>query len=114
MAAVCRRHHLRHGRFYNFGLLFVERDMATPAKIIGCAKLNQKAMVAPDNLPGIDRGKSSGHSKVGVARAGKTQEPNAEFLTALRNLRYKGCGCQEKYRPMWRDVWGACLLLWFV
>ncbi len=79
MAAVCRRNHLRHGHFYNFGLLFVERDVAAPAKIIGCAKLNEKAVVAPNDLPGIDRGKSSGHLQVGVARAGKTQEPNAEF-----------------------------------
>jgi len=80
VAAVCRRHHLRHGRFYNFGLLFVERDVASPAKIIGCAKLNEKAVVAPDDLPGINRGKSGGHLQVGVARAGKTQEPNARFL----------------------------------
>ena len=41
--------------------------------------MNQKASVATYNLPGVDRGKSSGHLLVGVARAGKTQEPNAWF-----------------------------------
>jgi hypothetical protein len=51
--------------------------MATTAKIIGRAELNQKASVATYNLPGVDRGKSSGHLLVGVARAGNTQEPNA-------------------------------------
>jgi hypothetical protein len=54
--------------------------VATPAKVIGCAKLNEKAVVATNDLPGINRGKSGGHLQVGVARAGKTQEPNARFL----------------------------------
>jgi hypothetical protein len=77
VAAVRRWNKVRHRCFDNFGFLFVERDVATPTKIIGCAKLNQKTMVAPDNFPGVDRGKISGHLQVGVARAGKTQEPNA-------------------------------------
>lgn len=60
---------LRRRRLYDFWLFFIQRNVASPAKVIGCAKLNQKAMVAPDNLPGIDRGKISGHLQVGVARA---------------------------------------------
>jgi hypothetical protein len=58
-------------------VLFIQRNAAAPAKIIRCAKLNEKAMVAPDNLPGIDRGKIRGHLQVGVARAGKTRELSA-------------------------------------
>ena len=45
--------------------------MAAAAKIVRCAELNQKATVAPYNLPGINRGKISSHQQVGVARAGK-------------------------------------------
>jgi hypothetical protein len=45
--------------------------MAAAAKIVRCAELNQKATVAPYNLPGINRGKISSHEQMGVARAGK-------------------------------------------
>ena len=79
MAAVRRWYKLRRRRLYNFGLFFIQRDVASPAEVIGCAKLNQKAMVAPYNFPGIDRGKISGHLQVGVARAGKTRNPTHEF-----------------------------------
>ena len=83
MAAVRRWNQLGHRHFDNFWLLFVERNTAAPAKTIGCAKLNQKAMVAPDNLPGIDRGKSSGHLQVGVARAGKPRNPYGSYLLCV-------------------------------
>jgi hypothetical protein len=69
VAAVRSGYKLRRRRLYDFWLFFIQRNVASPAKVIGCAKLNQKAMVAPDNLPGIDRGKISGHLQVGVARA---------------------------------------------
>jgi len=71
VAAVRSGYQLRRRRLHNLWLFFIQRYMASPAKVIGCAKLNQKAMVAPDNLPGIDRGKISGHLQVGVARADK-------------------------------------------
>jgi hypothetical protein len=79
VAAVRSRYELRRRRLYNLWLFFIQRNVASPAKVIGCAKLNQKAMVAPDNLPGIDRGKISGHLQVGVARADSTQELIVEF-----------------------------------
>jgi hypothetical protein len=79
VAAVPRWHNLLYWRLRYLRLLFIEGQMATAAKVIGCAELNQKATVAPYNLPGIYRGKSSSHQKVGVARASKTQEPNAWF-----------------------------------
>lgn len=69
MAAVRRRYELRRRRLYDFWLFFIQRNVASPAKVIGCAKLNQKAMVASYDLPGIYRGKISGHLQVGVARA---------------------------------------------
>ena len=56
-----RRNQLRRRRLGYLWLLFIERQVAATAEIIGCAKLNEKTAVAPYNLPGIDRGKSSGH-----------------------------------------------------
>lgn len=61
MAAMRRRHQLWRWRLHNFRLLFVQGQMAPAAETVRCAELNQKATVAPYNLPGIDRGKSSGH-----------------------------------------------------
>ena len=87
MAAVRSRYELRRRRLYNLWLFFIQRNVASPAKVIGCAKLNQKAMVAPDNLPGIYRGKISGHLQVGVARA--DNHPGTHLLSSsyMRNLR---------------------------
>ena len=56
VAAVRRRNELRRRRLHNFRLLFVERNVATTAKVIGCAELNQKTVIAPNNFPGINRG----------------------------------------------------------
>ena len=49
----------------------------------------------PGNQPGLEWWPFV----VGVARAGKTQEPNAGS-NLLRNVRYRGCGSQGKY---WND-----------
>jgi hypothetical protein len=38
--------------------------------------LNQKAAITPDNFPGIDRSKRSGHRKVGVPERAITTELN--------------------------------------
>lgn len=45
----------------------------------------------PGNQPGLEWWPFV----VGVARAGKTQEPNAGS-NLLRNVRYRGCGSQGK------------------
>ena len=84
MAAVRRRHELRRRRLDDFGLFFIQRNVASPAKVVGCAKLNQKAMVAPYDLPGIDRGKISGHLQVGVARA--DNHPGNSSLSSSYNV----------------------------
>jgi hypothetical protein len=63
VAAVPRWHNLLYWRFRYLRLLFIEGQMAAAAKVIRCAKLNQKATVAPYNLPGIYRGKSSSHQR---------------------------------------------------
>jgi hypothetical protein len=44
--------------------------MAAAAKIVDGAKLDQKAMIAADDFPGIYRGKIRSHSGLGGARAG--------------------------------------------
>jgi len=75
--------------------------MAAAAKIIDGTELNQQAMVAPDNFPGINRGKSGSHSGVGGARAGfpwnqETNQTRYLVPNLLRNLRDRVCGCQVK------------------
>ena len=68
--AICWHHlWLGHGR-NNFWLVLVQRSVAPPAKVVGSTELNQQAMIATDNFPGIYRGKCGGHLGVGVARAG--------------------------------------------
>ncbi len=92
-----RGHHLwlGHGR-NNFRLVLVQRSVAPPAKIVGSTELNQQAMIAADNFPGIYRGKCSGHLGVGVARAGASPGTKTSSSKPLRNLRYHACGCQGK------------------
>jgi hypothetical protein len=47
---------LRRRRLGYLGLLFVEREVATTAKIVRCTELNEKTAVTPYNFPGINRG----------------------------------------------------------
>jgi len=47
---------LRNRSLRHLGLIFIEREVATAAKIVGCTELNQKAAVATYNFPGINRG----------------------------------------------------------
>lgn len=49
-------HQLRGWRLHNLGLLFVQGEMAAPAKIVSGAKLDEQATVATYNFPGINRG----------------------------------------------------------
>ena len=51
------RHHLGcGGNGSNLGLILVERRVAAPASIVSCAKLDEQAVVATNNFPGINRG----------------------------------------------------------
>jgi hypothetical protein len=48
---------LRHGRRrYDLRLLFVKRSVAPAAQIIAGTELNEQAVVATNNFPGVDRG----------------------------------------------------------
>jgi len=70
MVAAVGRCHLRHrGRDDNFWLFLVERGMTAAAKIVSCPELNEQAVVATYDFPGIYRGESRGHLGLGAARA---------------------------------------------
>jgi len=56
MTTMRLRHHLRRRRLNNFWLLLVETQMAATAQIVNCAELNEKAAIASNNFPGINRG----------------------------------------------------------
>jgi hypothetical protein len=57
MTVAVDRHHLGRGRNgSNLGLILIERCVATPTKVIGCAKLDEQTVVATNNFPGINRG----------------------------------------------------------
>jgi hypothetical protein len=53
---MCGRHQLRCWRLDNLGLLFVQGEMAAPAKIVSGTKLDEQAAIATYNFPGINRG----------------------------------------------------------
>jgi len=72
--------------------------MAAAAIIVEGSELNQQAVIATDDFPGIYWGKSRGHRVVGVPEpALLTEQPNLKkgrgFGCRL-NLRYDACGCQ--------------------
>lgn len=81
----------RYGR-RNFRFLFIQREMATAAKIIVGAKLNQQTVVAADNLPCIDGSECSGHFQVWECQSWYSQSQ------LERNVRHWVCGSQEKSR----------------
>jgi hypothetical protein len=56
MTTMRRRHELRCWRLDDFRLLFIETQMAAAAKIVRCTELNEKATIASNNFPGINRG----------------------------------------------------------
>jgi hypothetical protein len=57
--------------------------MATATKIIGGAKLNQQAVIAADNFPGIYRGKRCSHLGWELPERGRLLELNKhEFQPA--------------------------------
>ena len=86
------------GRRHDFRLLFVKRGPAPAAKVICCAELNQQAMIASNDFPRINRGKSRGHLDCGSCQSGGySLLPKFRQLLGLqRNLREDACGCQGK------------------
>ena len=56
MSAMWGRYQLRRWSLHNLGLLFVQGEMAAPAKIVSGAKLDEQATIATYNFPGINRG----------------------------------------------------------
>ena len=67
--AVRRRDHGLGRNGNDFGLFFIERSVAAAAKIVGGTELNEQAVVATYDFPGINRGESCGHLGLGAARA---------------------------------------------
>src|SRR5260370_37748882 len=60
-------HHPRWCHQDGLGLrLLVQASVAPSAVIVGCAELNQQAVIATDDFPGIYWGKSRSHRVVGV------------------------------------------------
>ena len=57
MTVSVGRYHLGHGlNGSNLRLILIQGCVTTPAKVIGCAKLNEQTVVATNNFPGINRG----------------------------------------------------------
>jgi hypothetical protein len=50
VAVHADRQNFRYG-CYDFRLLLIQRQVASPAEIIGCAELDQQAAIATNNLP---------------------------------------------------------------
>ena len=69
--------------------------MTAAAQIIGCTELNEQAVVATDNFPGIYRGKSCGHLGFGSSQSVGTpgasgQAPNLKVIWGTWPVDVKG------------------------
>src|SRR5512135_3933544 len=93
------RHHHRWDNSDLLGLrLLVQRRMTASAIVIGCAELNQQAVIATNDFPRIYRGKSRSHRVVGV--------PERALLTALQKLFWGRGQLQAQFatRALWKST----------
>src|ERR1700722_8648971 len=92
-----RAGHRHHHRWYDhdwFRLRFlVQTGVAPSAVIVGSTELNQQAMIATDDFPGIYWGKSRSHRVVGVP----------ELATPYSQFRNRKLGGEI---PTARSIWG--------
>src|SRR5215472_16531455 len=68
--------------------------MAAPAEIIAGTELNELAVVATNDFPGVDRGKSRGHLGFGSCQSGGTPRSRWSGSKLKGNLKDTGCGSQ--------------------
>src|SRR5215475_13385814 len=68
--------------------------MAATAHVIGCTELNEQAVVATNNFPGIYRGKSCGHLGFGSSQSVGTPRSRWSGSKSQGNLGQVACGCQ--------------------
>src|ERR1700746_361943 len=81
----------------DFRLVFIQRRVAAAAEVVGSTKLNQEAVIAPNDFSGIYWSKSRSHQGWGAARAGLSGNLG-DGSEPARNLRYKSCGSQANSR----------------
>ena len=105
-ASARKRCCCRHWRWGDdFRFFFVERSVTAAAEIVDGTELNEQAVVATDNFPGIYRGKSCGHLGLGVARAEALrgaggQAPNLKVIWSIEPVDVKGfLGRNRKQTP---------------
>jgi hypothetical protein len=102
-ATMVARHGHHHGWRYQDGLGFrflVQGRVTAPAIIIGCAELDQQAVIASYDFPRIYRGKSRGHRVVGVPERATPCNVTACSLTAETNWgRYSDCRVNLRHLP---------------
>src|SRR5437016_617045 len=68
--------------------------MTPAAHVIGCTELNEQAVVATDNFPGIYRGKSCSHLGFGSSQSVGTPGASGQAPKSQGNLGHMACGCQ--------------------
>jgi hypothetical protein len=82
MSATGSGHRHHHGWCDHDGLrlgLLVQRRVAASAIIVGCTELDQQAVIATNDFPGIYWGKSRSHRVVGVPELATPYSLNARI-----------------------------------